>query len=75
MLQRILLPTVLAAAVLAAPALAQRGTGQEGGVGVSGEFDSRGITGTINEVVVGECAASTGRAIEGAHLIVTTLGN
>lgn len=51
-------------------ALAQRGTGDPAGVARDAAYDVRGLAGRIDGVEVGACANTTGRSVEGAHLLV-----
>lgn len=51
-------------------ALAQRGTGEPAGVARDAAYDVRGLAGRLEDVKVGACASTTGRAVEGAHLRV-----
>jgi hypothetical protein len=65
--------TVLAivlATVAVAPAAAQRGTGEGTGVARDVAENVHGIAGRLIETVVGTCEATTGRAVEGAHLVL-----
>jgi hypothetical protein len=54
----------------AGDAFAQRGTGEATGVARSGAYEVRGLAGEIVDTKVGACASTTGRALEGAHLVV-----
>jgi len=60
----------VAAMVALAPAAAQRGMGEATGVARDAPYDVRGIAGRLEETVVGTCEATTGRAVEGAHLVL-----
>jgi len=65
--------TVLAivlSAIAIAPAAAQRGTGEGTGVARDMVEDVGAIAGRLTETVVGTCEATTGRAVEGVHLIL-----
>jgi hypothetical protein len=64
----LVLTTVVA--VVAAPALAQRGTGASTGVARQGLHEVRGIAGVLEDTEVGTCTNTTGRAVDGAHLIL-----
>jgi hypothetical protein len=60
-------------ALMAAPALAQRGTGDATGVARSGiQPPVVTISGTLDRIETGPCAATTGRAVAGTHVVVTT---
>jgi hypothetical protein len=79
MLHRLFLSTALAVAATSATAQLgaddENGLAQNEGVGRGMEIDTRGITGTLGELVVGECTTRTRGVVEGAHLIVTTMGD
>ena len=62
--------TAILAAVTVAPAAAQRGMGEPSGVARGGAVDLGGLAGAITDTKVGACANTTGRAVEGAHLVV-----
>jgi hypothetical protein len=62
--------TAILAAVTVAPAAAQRGMGEPSGVARGGAVDVGGLAGEITDTKVGACANTTGRAVEGAHLLV-----
>ena len=64
-----LLAIVLSAVGLA-PAVARRDTGDDTGVARDVRGDVRGIAGRLEETVIGTCAATTGRAVEGVHLVL-----
>jgi len=62
--------SVLALLGAGGDALAQRGTGEATGVARDRAYEVGGLTGEITDTKVGACASTTGRALEGAHLIV-----
>ena len=62
--------TSVVLALAASNAWAQRGMGDEAGVTRNAVPDVRGIAGTVADTKIGPCADTTGRAIEGAHLVL-----
>ncbi len=64
---------MLSAALFAAPAAAQRGTGEPAGVARQAlGIRVKALSGTIKDIKIGRCEKTTGRSLEGAHLIVQT---
>jgi hypothetical protein len=64
---------VLSAALFAVPAAAQKGTGEPAGVARQAlNSPIEALSGTIKDIKVGRCEKTTGRSLEGAHLIVQT---
>jgi len=62
---------ILAFAAVASPAIAQKGTGELTGVARQGlKLPTEAMSGTIKDIKIGPCEKTTGRAKEGAHLIV-----
>jgi uncharacterized membrane protein YgcG len=70
MLRTVILAAALALAAGGGTASAQRGMGESEGVAPDVTYDPRGLRGEIAAIEVGACANTTGRAVEGAHLIV-----
>ena len=65
---------VAVAAAISGPASAQRGVGDNEGVVRSGvPVDLTAIDGTVTDVRRTQCANSTGRFVDGLHLIVDTV--
>lgn len=63
----------LLAIVLAVPAVAQRGTGDSEGIVRQGiQPPLVPLAGTVEEVVIGPCHRTTGRAAIGAHVMLAT---
>ncbi|MBJ7533276.1 hypothetical protein JDN40_04035 [Rhodomicrobium vannielii ATCC 17100] len=63
--------TLFGFAAIAAPALAQKGTGESSGVARQGlKLPIKAMSGNIEAIKIGRCEKTTGRADEGAHLIV-----
>lgn len=68
-----LVGALLAAALVAVPAIAQKGTGEPAGVAQQARKPPiEALSGTINEIKIGRCEKTSGRSLEGAHLIVQT---
>jgi len=69
----ILSAALLGLAAFAAPATAQKGTGEPSGVARQAvKPPVEAMSGTIKDIKIGPCEKTTGRAAEGAHLIVQT---
>ncbi len=61
----------LGVAAFGAPAIAQKGTGEPTGVARQGlKLPIEAMSGTIKDIKIGPCEKTTGRAKEGAHLLV-----
>jgi hypothetical protein len=70
MLRTVILAAALALAAGGGTASAQRGMGESEGVAPDVTYDPRGLLGEIAAIEVGACESTTGRAVEGAHLVV-----
>lgn len=65
--------TAVAAACWATTATAQRGAGEAQGIARQANKPAVvEITGTVEEIKIGPCQRTTGRAAEGAHLLLST---
>ena len=57
--------------VVAGPAAAQKGMGEQTGVGRQAEKPPiETMSGTIKDIKIGPCERTTGRSLQGVHLIV-----
>ncbi len=70
MFRTVILAAALALAAGGGTAWAQRGMGESDGVAPDVTYDPRGLLGEIASIEVGACESTTGRAVEGAHLVV-----
>ena len=67
---------LLATVPLVSPAMAQKGMGEPGGVARQAEKPPvESLSGTIKDIKTGRCERTTGRSVEGVHLIVQAPDN